>query len=93
MQHPLTGQLDMDTCGELAKKLTPLLQSSTTLTLDFTAIGGADSAALALILELQRNAEFKGAELQLTGLSSELTSLAALYGIEDLLMPLVKVTT
>lgn len=83
MLHKLTGRLDMDSCGELAKTLTAALRPSQSLTLDFTEVSAADSAALALILQCQREAATLGASLELTNLPAGLDSLARLYGIES----------
>jgi phospholipid transport system transporter-binding protein len=81
MQHNLTGRLDMDSCGELAKTLTAMLAPTQALTLDFTQVTAVDSAALSLILELQRAARSQGASLSLVNMPAEIASLATLYGI------------
>lgn len=90
MLYTLSGQLDMDTCGELAKKLTAMLRQPAPLSLDFSAVETVDSAALALILELKREAQGQGQTLTLSALPRELHSLAKLYGIEALLPQIVK---
>lgn len=86
MLHKLTGRLDMDSCGELAITLTATLRPQQSLTLDFAEVNSADSAALALILQCQREAAALGASLELANLPAELDSLARLYGIESLLL-------
>lgn len=90
MRKTLGGRLDMDRCGELAKTLTDSLRSGETLELDFSAIEAADSAALALILELRRQAAARGARLALFEPSDELRKLARLYGLDSLFSPTKK---
>lgn len=85
MQHKLDGRLDMDRCGELVQPLVGMLDPSAVLELDLSGIEGADSAALALILELQRAARQRSASLLLQHFPTELESLARLYGIDGLL--------
>jgi phospholipid transport system transporter-binding protein len=84
MQKKLAGRLDMDSCGELARTLTASLRAEETLELDFAAVEAADSAALALLLELRRQAAARGAVLALSHPSDELLSLARLYGLDSL---------
>lgn len=86
MLHKLTGRLDMDSCGELAKTLTSKLNQP--LELDFSEVSAVDSAALSLILELRRAAAIQGQSLKLRNLPDELGSLAMLYGIDPLLSPI-----
>jgi phospholipid transport system transporter-binding protein len=84
MQKKLAGRIDMDSSGGLARTLGNSLRSGETLELDFSSVEGVDSAALALVLELRRQAEAQGAALALTGPTDELLSLARLYGLESL---------
>jgi phospholipid transport system transporter-binding protein len=88
MQHKLTGRLDMNSCAEQAVNLTSIMRQHNALMLDFSEVSAADSAALALILELHRQAQATGQSLSLIGLSDDLRSLATLYGVETLLEPL-----
>lgn len=81
----LSGPLDMDTCGEQAKKLLAILRQPASLDLDFSEVSTVDSAALALILELHREARMQGQALTLQQLPAELASLARLYGVSSLL--------
>lgn len=48
--------------------------------LDFSAVGRVDSSALALLLDLKRQA---GGTLAVQGLPESMTRLAALYGLES----------
>ncbi len=51
---------------------------------DFTELGPADSAALAVIMALRRRALHEGRALHVEGLPPGLASLAIVYGVEDL---------
>lgn len=53
--------------------------------LDLTAIGEADSAALALLLEWQRRTRERGGSFIVRGLPPGLRSLADLYGLDEVL--------
>jgi phospholipid transport system transporter-binding protein len=52
---------------------------------DLSAVTQVDSSAVALLLAWQREAQSRGARLSLTGLPAGLTSLAVLYGVDDLI--------
>jgi phospholipid transport system transporter-binding protein len=51
--------------------------------IEFGGVTHADSAAIALLIELRRRARTEGRELVFDGLSPALTTLAGVYGIED----------
>lgn len=55
--------------------------------IDFTHVTVVDSAAIATLLEWQRAARARGAILRFANLPANLRSLAALYGVTDLLLP------
>ena len=55
------------------------------IVLDATPLARFDSAALAVLLELQRQAATLGKRLSIRGLPGRLSDLAALYGIAGLL--------
>lgn len=57
------------------------------LVLDATPLTRFDSAALAVLLELRRQAAAQGKQLTLRGLPTRLSDLAALYGIAELVQP------
>jgi phospholipid transport system transporter-binding protein len=54
---------------------------------DFAAVTHADSAALALVMELQRRAGAEGHSLVVRNLSPALLTLAVVYGVEGLVAP------
>jgi phospholipid transport system transporter-binding protein len=62
-------------------------QSGVEVVLDATPLARFDSAALAVLLELQRQAATLGKRLAIRGLPGRLSDLAALYGIAELLQP------
>ena len=60
-------------------------QPGLSVVLDATPLTRFDSAALAVLLELQRQASALGKQLAIHGLPERLSDLAALYGIAELL--------
>lgn len=52
---------------------------------DLAAVAEVDSAAVALLLEWQRQAVARGSRLRLTGVPADISSLAKLYGVAVLL--------
>lgn len=57
------------------------------LTIDFSAITGVDSSAVALLLEWRRLAAKLGKTLIFENLPANLLALAELYGVADLIQP------
>jgi phospholipid transport system transporter-binding protein len=55
--------------------------------IDFAAITGVDSAAVALLLEWRRMAAQRGKALSFSNLPANLLALADLYGVADLIQP------
>jgi phospholipid transport system transporter-binding protein len=52
---------------------------------DLAAVAEVDTAAIALLLEWQRQAIARGGRLALTGVPADMVSLARLYGVDGLL--------
>jgi phospholipid transport system transporter-binding protein len=52
---------------------------------DLSAVTEVDSAAVALLLEWQRQAAARGGRLALSGVPEDVASLAKLYGVDGLL--------
>jgi phospholipid transport system transporter-binding protein len=52
---------------------------------DLSAVRTCDSSAVAVVLAWQREAQARGARLQLSGLPAGLISLAVVYGVAPLL--------
>jgi len=57
------------------------------LTIDFSAITGVDSSAVALLLEWRRQAQARGKRLDFVKLPPNLLALAELYGVAELIQP------
>ncbi len=57
------------------------------LTIDFAAITGVDSSAVALLLEWRRQALRRGKTLIFANLPANLMALAELYGVAELIQP------
>jgi len=55
------------------------------LSFDLAAVAEVDTAAIALLLEWQRQAIARGGRLALTGVPADIASLARLYGVDGLL--------
>lgn len=55
------------------------------LTIDFSAITGVDSSAVALLLEWRRQAQARGKALHFVNLPPNLLALAELYGVAELI--------
>lgn len=55
------------------------------LVVDLGAVTGSDSSAVALLLAWQREARATGKRLELKSVPANITSLAALYGVEALI--------
>jgi len=55
------------------------------LQVDASALEHFDSSALAVLLELRRQAQARGQSFQVTGMSARLSELAGLYGVDELL--------
>jgi len=57
------------------------------LTIDFAAVTGVDSSAVALLLEWRRRAAALGKTLVFVNLPANLLALAELYGVTELIQP------
>lgn len=57
------------------------------LTIDFAAVSGVDSSAVALLLEWRRRAQALGKTLVFVNLPANLLALAELYGVSELIQP------
>jgi phospholipid transport system transporter-binding protein len=53
--------------------------------LDASALQEFDSSAISVLLQLHRDAKGAGKSLRITGVSEQLSKLAALYGVTELL--------
>jgi len=81
----LEGELTFTTVPAAHERLREILDGRSRLVLDLASVGRADSASLALLVELQREARERGVELQMTGMPDQLMRLARLSGVDSLL--------
>lgn len=81
----LSGRIDMDSAAAQLAQLKQQLNGSAAYELDLSGVTAADSAALALLLELLRYSRQHGHTLRVGALPSTLISLARLYGLDELL--------
>jgi phospholipid transport system transporter-binding protein len=80
----LEGPVTLDSTPELLAQLKPLIASGLS-GVSFQDISEVDSSALGLILSCRREAARQGSTLKFTDLPANLTALAALYGVSDLI--------
>ena len=83
----ISGALEMNTVAQWTHALKRQLQAGADITVDLSGVSLADSAALALLLEWQRQALRAQVQLTLVHMPSRLQHLAQLYGVDHLLMP------
>jgi len=86
----LTGELSYETIpGVLTESAEYAARSDLPerLTIDFAAITGVDSSAVALLLEWRRQALRRGKTLIFANLPANLMALAELYGVAELIQP------
>lgn len=81
----LSGRIDMDSAAAQLAQLKQQLNGSAAHELDLSGVTAADSAALALLLELLRHSRQRGHTLRVGTLPPTLISLARLYGLDELL--------
>ena len=77
------GALTMDTAAAALEASHDLRWPSSGV-VDFAGLEQADSAALAVMIELKRRGEAEGRALSLSGVPATLASLAVVYGVETL---------
>lgn len=62
-----------------------VISSGPALEIDLASVGEVDSAAISLLFDWVRQATERGCHLTYSNLPANLTSLATLYGVQDLL--------
>ena len=80
----LSGALTMEIVGAMYRSLKPF-EDGASLTLDAGAVTSADSSALALMTTLIRNARARNMRVNVTSLPVALSSIVAIYGLQDIL--------
>jgi phospholipid transport system transporter-binding protein len=78
----LEGELCFSTVRRFLAQAEQLAASGT---LDLSGVSRADSAGLALLLELDRLSRARGAPLELRGASEQVRRLAAFFGLDSIL--------
>jgi len=78
------GSLTMDSAAA-ALEGAQAMPLPTSGVVDFAGLAQADSAALAVMIAVRRRGTAEGRPIALTGVPATLTSLAVVYGVEELL--------
>lgn len=81
----LQGPLTMDNVVAVLDEGSRLLPTGPRIVIDLAGVTEVDSAAVSLLLEWRRAAQRSGRKVEFANLSANLKSLAALYGVSDLL--------
>jgi phospholipid transport system transporter-binding protein len=81
----LPERVTMSEARATLAQLEPLLAAATPPVIDASPLRELDSAAVALLLQCQRQAHARGLTLQVTGAPAKLSQLARLYGVDALL--------
>jgi len=87
MAMQLPEQAHLEQVAELAALLPGLLaQGDGVFSVDASALKNYDTSTIALLLQARRLAQAAGRGFEVTGAPRQLTQLAALYGVEELLV-------
>lgn len=81
----LPATLTLDEAGQVLRELSAALASASQPVLDASTLVTLDTAALAVLLDCQRQAATRGKTLRVVGAPPKLSQLARLYGVEGLL--------
>lgn len=80
----LPEQVTMTEARATLAKLAPLLEAADEPVIDASALLELDTAAVAVLLACQRQAQTRGKQLRVTGAPEKLSQLAQLYGVSAL---------
>ena len=81
----LPARVTMADARATLAQLKPQLQAADSPVIDASGLAELDTAALALLLDCQRQAHARGKQLQVVGAPPKLGQLARLYGVAELL--------
>jgi phospholipid transport system transporter-binding protein len=81
----LPARITMNDARATLAQLQAQLQAADAPVIDAAALVDLDTAAIAVLLDCQRQAQAGGKQLQLVGAPAKLGQLARLYGVEGLL--------
>ncbi len=84
--YRLNGELNFKTINQKTLKKFTFLSQQQPVELDFSSIQSADSAGLALIIELIKISQHKGIELTLHNLPKQIINLSKLCDFEELII-------
>ncbi|MCL4800787.1 MAG: STAS domain-containing protein [Burkholderiales bacterium] len=82
----LEGPVNIETAPALFAQARATCRDGATL-LDFAAVGEVDSAAVAMVVALLRDAEAAGRRLALANVPAAMATLAELYSVADVIAP------
>ncbi|HEB83273.1 MAG TPA: STAS domain-containing protein [Gammaproteobacteria bacterium] len=86
-QYRMSGTVDFNTAPDLLKRSLQLLAGvdagDGALSMDLSGVDACNSAALALLLEIFRQAQLRKLDIQFKNLPDNLLSIARAYGVED----------
>jgi phospholipid transport system transporter-binding protein len=80
----VTGSMTMDSVAKLLEASKPLVTPQTGV-VDLARVDRVDSAGVAVLLAWRRRAAAEGKPLRFADVPASLTSLALLYGVEEML--------
>ncbi len=81
----VAGTLDFDSVPTLLADITQALPRTGSAVLDLAGVTGANSAALALLVAVQREAGIRGLDLGIEHLPTELATIAHVSGLDGIL--------
>jgi phospholipid transport system transporter-binding protein len=84
----IQGAVTLENVSALLAEAAPLMQGDRVV-VDFADVAEVDSAAISLMLEWTRRFKAEGRQIAFANLGDNLASLAALYGVGELI-PLAK---
>ncbi|HHJ36650.1 MAG TPA: STAS domain-containing protein [Gammaproteobacteria bacterium] len=83
-QYRVSGTVDFSTVPDLMRKMTEFFETSDAdINIDLSEVTSSNSAALALLLEMVRQARSKNIELHFRHLPDTMLSIAKAYGIDS----------
>jgi len=85
--------MDAATVGELLKQSKDRFANEKDIEVDFAGVTDGDSAGLALLIEWLRVAKESGSKLQFANVPGQITALARISEVDDLLFPATAAAT
>jgi phospholipid transport system transporter-binding protein len=82
---PLSGELTFATADKVLERARAALAGEGALELDLSGVTRADSAGVALLLQLTRDARARGRSVRFTHAPAQLARLAEFFGVAQIL--------